>query len=131
LFLLVALIPSVVIKILPTYGVSIDSPALTAPSTSRHLEFTATDVLKSTATNAHYEFIWKVYRSDIQSNFPLRQERHTDDDTKTDSAGYLYTYFDRTDAITVKDYYSCDFTPGEYDVVVYVFKLGPNDNTIE
>jgi len=135
LFLVVALIPAVVVTILPSYGVTLDSPSINEPSASRHLDFNAKSVFKSTDTNGYYEFIWTIYKIDENGDLvspAINQIRHTNNFNKFDTPGYEFVFFNTANANTVQDAWDYNFgAVGDYVVFIDAFKLDAKGNTID
>lgn len=127
----VALLPAIIWNFLPTYGVGISSPSIDNPSANRSLEFTAGMTFQSTA-KGFVNVFWRVERVERTEGgyvFPtIRIEKYTNDPQETGS----YYNFYQVGVNSFEDYFQHTFTtPGDYFVVVQVYKFDTDGNLIE
>jgi len=134
LLLAIALLPYIVWSFLPTPGVDLTSPAIATPSKKHKVSFEANIKFISTSTSGFVTTFWRVEQERYDGTnytYPaLKQVRHTDDYTESNSPDYFNYY--QVDSHTIQDKYDYEFSePGRYWVVVNSSKFDSNGILIE
>lgn len=118
LLLVVALLPALIFRLLPTYGSTISSPAADKPTTDRFLSFESLTDFKSSSTEMDYFHVWIVEKKQTDGTLTeiYRQGHFPGDATNL---------IEKIDNNTVKDqflYTFPDLESGEFYINVYAGK---------
>jgi LysM domain-containing protein len=143
LFLVVALIPALIIVILPNYGVTINSPAESNPTTDRVIEFDAETTFISASDKMRDQYSWYVEKSMPDGNgdfqYPeIYRETYNEFDQKStitdpensyEGQPLTFLYPDQT-YNSSNDVFVFAFDPGDYYVNVEVRRADSHNNTV-